>query len=409
MNKVAQYYKYGLSPTSQFFYCYVPFRLDVSPKCETGCLYCFSSARGGNISKRNPPISVSSIENKFKKIFDEKSSNYDIVGELIKNKVPIHMGGLSDPFSNIIYLNTTRKLINLFIEYDYPIIISTKRTQVLIRNGFVEILEKLNKLVIQISLPIPDDSLSTLIEPNAPVFSQRLKDIQFLINKGFKVIVRIQPVIIPLINKLIKIALPKIKEIGCNHVVVECLKIPLETTKSIYKLFKTLNWDGYKFYKDKRAVIVGRDRVLSPKIAWYYIKKITDVLNLYQIDFATTDHGLFHLSKAKCCCGTDGMNGFENILVGNFANIIKKSKNDLIYFSDLAKTWCPSKTIRQYINSNSRLEDGDNFYKHLLDKWNKPGNVNAPDSYLGVNFTGKLDGDMNCIYDKSLVNNFQLF
>ena len=62
-------YEYALTPSSQFYFCGLPFRLDVSPKCSVGCKYCFSIARGGNLSKGANFVNPKSIENKLHNVF----------------------------------------------------------------------------------------------------------------------------------------------------------------------------------------------------------------------------------------------------------------------------------------------------------------------------------------------------
>lgn len=63
--------KYKLSLTSQFYFCGIPFRLDVKPKCETNCLYCFIMARGGRRTNRF----LIADTNALKRLFDKVDKN----------------------------------------------------------------------------------------------------------------------------------------------------------------------------------------------------------------------------------------------------------------------------------------------------------------------------------------------
>jgi len=54
-------YDYAVALTSQFYFCAIPFRLDISPSCSLGCAYCFHASRGGNSqpgSRRADPARV---------------------------------------------------------------------------------------------------------------------------------------------------------------------------------------------------------------------------------------------------------------------------------------------------------------------------------------------------------------
>ena len=399
-------YEYALSPTSQFYFCSVPFRLDISPKCTVGCRYCFNLARGGNRNKTNKFVDPYKIAHKLETVFSNTNRSLDINGELIQNRMPIHLGGLSDPFSCDEYMKRTVQILSILSRYEYPLIISSKQSESMMRDEVLTELKKFKYLTIQISIPIPNDKLTHLLEPGAPVFSRRLDNMNALRHEGFHVVARIQPTIPPLIDEIIVNAIPALKQIGCQHVILECLKIPVERSAFFASLFKTLAWDGYEYYLKRGAIIIGRDRVLPPKVAWEHVIGLIEKLRYAGMTYGTTDHGLFHLGNTSCCCGVAGREGFSGVFKASYANVIRSTSSEYLSFTDVANHWIPLKPIARYVNSNSRLPGPNTFFTHLRDKWNKPGNVNAPDAYLGVRYTGDQDENGDCLYDKSGIRPF---
>jgi DNA repair photolyase len=401
-------YGYALCPTSQFYFCSVPFRLDISPNCTTGCQYCFSMARGGKRSVKNciinPNLFARKLENTFSGI-----RKTDINSELLLSRMPIHLGGMSDPFACREYTAKTINIISAMHRFDYPLIISSKHTEMIIRDDVLSALKKLKHLILQISIPIPDDKYSARIEPGAPVFSHRMADIRMLSAEGIDVVARLQPLLPPFLHRVKNEVIYGLKEAGCAHVIIESLKIPLEKSSRINTLFNEICWDGNEYYSKRNSLIVGRDRVLPPLVALEHIYELVIRLQELSMTYGLTDHGLFHLSSSPCCCGVSHKDGFEGIFKGNFTNAIRTATSDMITFSDVAKYWIPRKSITRYLNSHSRLQGENTIFTHLRDKWNKPGNANAPDAFLGLRYTGERDENGDCIYDKSNINSYAKF
>jgi len=59
-------------------------------------------------------------------------------------------------------------------------------------------------LVVQVSISAPNDKLSTLVEPNVPSVSERIKCIRALNEEGIYTIVRLQPLFIPWIPEIVE-------------------------------------------------------------------------------------------------------------------------------------------------------------------------------------------------------------
>ncbi len=134
--------------TSQFYFCGIPFRFDTSPKCKLNCAYCFAMAIGG---RKTAPLQFANIERIRRKIENSlEGKALDISGELLNRKMPIHFGGMSDPFADEETTKISVEILRLFAKYDYPVVISTKNTNGKSREDFYE-LSSLQHLIIQIS------------------------------------------------------------------------------------------------------------------------------------------------------------------------------------------------------------------------------------------------------------------
>ena len=66
------------------------------------------------------------------------------------------------------------------------------------------------------------------MEPFAPSVIERINCIKLLSHENIKVVVRLQPLIFTWIENIKDNLIPLISEMGCKHVIVEFLKLPVE-------------------------------------------------------------------------------------------------------------------------------------------------------------------------------------
>ena len=117
--------------------------------------------------------------------------------------------------------------------------------------------------------------------------------------------------------------------------------------------------------------------------------------------YGAADYGLHHLGDTSCCCGIDQISGFGNWFKRNFANIIRGSTQKIVRFPLSGEEWYPKKSMKRIMNSKCRIEgQQQGLATYLKQKWNTPGTTNAPDSFLGVQWSGTNDSYGNCIYIK---------
>ena len=388
-------YEYAIAPTSQFYFCGVPFRLDLSPKCDLNCEYCFAKSRGGRRSSNNSCINISQFETIIKNAINCDGRIKNIVDEMIYHRFPIHLGGMSDPCCA-----KTAPLVDSVISIldkegnDYPIIISTKRPSLLLASPAA--LEK-KSMIIQVSLSMEQSDIQQRIEPDADPPVERLRAIKALIDAGKTVVCRAQP-IIPTLDNNLECLIHQVYQTGCRHIIFEYLKLPVERKSLIVQhLSEILNFDILAFYKAHGSRLIGRQWILPAEYRYTTLSAAKSYANSLGMKVSLADYGLYHLGDLECCCGVEDGSSFCHNKINNFTTVIRNNIGRDIYFSDVKKGWHPSSNMTRYVNSKSRFDD--NTMIHLLQKrWNSPGRANAPDSYLGVENTGKLDAEGNVIY-----------
>lgn len=371
-----------------------------------GCSYCFAMSRGG---RRTSSLLIADHNIISRKILSSKNDNNygDINSELLNHHMPIHFGGISDPFSNKDTSIISNYLLKSLSESQLPVIISTKNTHQLQNASTYDLLKNINNLVIQISFSTENNDVANIIEGGAPTPEDRLYVAKQLNKQGFYLIARIQPLFPSQIDNIINLLIPKLAEAGFKHIIVEFIKLPVEhTTSIIYKKLKHLGWNDQLLFKEHGSQLIGREWLLPTKIRWDLLQRVISTIHNYGMTYGAADYGLSHLGDSDCCCGISSLKGFENWFTGNFSNIIRQAPQGYIAINNIANYWTPKRSIQRYLNSNCRIDSKDHsILSYLVAKWNRPGTTNAPNSFLGVSYSGDRDKWNNCVYYKKQILN----
>lgn len=355
-------YSSPLGLTQQFRFCGNAFRVDMYKGCDFGCKYCFAngmSAKGHNDGFAEAKIEQ--VEKLFTKAFDTQDMTNDITIELLRKKVPLHCGGMSDPFQKREFEHKlTYKLIELSNKYQYPIIFSTKTSQ--LPKEYFDILDP-NIHAFQISIMGWDDEYIRKYETNTPTAKERLEFLKKLRELGFWCSIRIQP----LVNLEQAIKLLENASTYPSYVTIEHLKI-LCTNDKINKLFV----DEYANTTYKKA---DHFRIeVEPAIKQKNIEVLMKLANSNKVLVGVGDNDLHHLSQSRCCCGIDTIQGnmFDNWLKYNLTYFVtgECESPDLLwtpkcncrkcFFSDAVKPQFKKFTdfkeiTKDYIKTNTNL------------------------------------------------------
>lgn len=397
-------YNNPLSITSQFSFCGLPFRLDTYSGCAIGCKYCFARLRGGNInSKKLKVASANSIIKVFENV--QKFNNKGIISEFIRKRVPLHFGGMSDPFQSIekIY-EVSYTVLKYLKSINYPVIISTK-SDLIGTDKYLKLFNNYENLIIQVSFSTLDESKSKILEPNSPNPIRLLSIIKQLTNNNIKVSVRWQPYIIG-VSENPKDFISEIASVNVKHIGFEHLKLSLEKNSDLENKIKVISGQSiYSEYKKLNSITNGREYVLPiqyKRDIIFEIKKIAENKGIY-IGFA--DNEFQYLSDFDCCCsGIDMYNGFENWYKPQISYAIKKAyKNGLekIKIENIIDEWNSNGSIDKYVNSKSRIiktNKQNTMLDYVLERWNNLDSPFNPTKYFNVKFEGDIDDNGYKIY-----------
>lgn len=337
-------YNCPIDLTTQFKYCGNAFRIDTYKGCEFGCEYCFTKNNQYDNERKFKLANMNVINNVFRKAFETSEEYNDILTEMARHRVPLHLGGMSDPFQPREFKHKlTYKVIELSNKYNYPLIISTKQSN--LPDEYFKILNP-NIHAFQISLIGTDDKWIRKFELLTPTPTERINFIKKLKNLGFWVSIRIQP--------LIDVQQAKNVVMQCSeyvdYITVEHLKI--YNRKDIKeKIIGIANIDlsDYKY--------TGKKYELNKA---HKLKNINELKRISKCPIGCGDNDLHEYSDTNNCCGVDTMNN-------NFSNWLKYNSTYINKTGDNSQ-WYPTSDLPQKMDSYMKLLD-DKKYKSLVDKY----------------------------------------
>jgi len=409
--KFKDYYSCPISFTSQFYFCPVPLRMDTYSGCQHGCIYCFANNSLQKVmnsdssceklceSRGVKPTRFRYVKKYFDIAFEGAPNTFSeqeaVAVDCLKKRVPLHFGGMSDPFQPMeSILGITYRTLELLKKYNYPVIISTKGSLAL-DERYVELLRDYENVMIQVSLIDDREEVIKELEPSASTVEERLKIIKTYSDMGKRTACRIQPFIISLSEDRIVPLLDKLKANGCYHVMVEGLKFfssNLKANDRISKAFKNLtgkSFDLTSYYKAIGAKCSGNDIELPTWRKYRYAKIFKEEIAKRGMTFGAADNDLRFLGDTPCCCGCEGLKGFENMIKHNtgFAifNCLRKGKKGFNY-DDIKDFWFPKGTFRLVMSKENIIKKHGYFSNDLTKQdigwmfkkaWDK-GKKNSP-------------------------------
>lgn len=400
-------YNTPLGLTSQFSFCGLPLRLDTYAGCALSCTYCFARLRGGNANTNkirfaDPNLIIAKFKNAIEQV--ERASG--VVAELIRNRTPLHFGGMSDPFQPLEKKEKiSLKVLQYLCSIDYPIVISTKST-LLSTPEYLNVLTSNKNIVVQFSFSTLNDSISEIVEPYSFPPSEILKSILKLSEANVKTTVRWQPYI-PKVSESHLEFISKISETGIKHLGFEHLKLPIEKNNPLWqKLTTKLDFEIRAFYIKNKSKADGREFILPPEYKIKTALLIKEELKKRNITFGSADNDIQYLSDNNCCCsGVDQFEGFDNWNKFQIAFAVKKSMGNQITFDLIANEWRPKGSIDKYLNSESRItknESHNRIEDYIIHRWENLSSDFNPTRFYGVKDSGLRDNNGFRIFDWDL-------
>lgn len=309
------------SVTSQFKVCPVPFHCDTYRGCTYGCLFCF--ARDFiQFSRRNTEHPIQSyIEGNDPKSFERwinrtinKGFDYTKAEEVaFKERIPVKIGATADPFplcekeERITY-----EFLKILNKFDYPTQISTKNPEIFLEyaNEFIN-----SNIALNVSISFFDDDIARQIECGAISPSRRLNAIKKLSEMGFKILIRVQPFIMPYTYDNAEKIVAAIAESKAFGFQTEGLKLRVampQKEKEIYaQIGNVFDFDIINDFKIN-GVIEGGDRVYNDEIKIKMLEKFHSLAQKYNLNFYNADNFIDDKYGCGCeCCGTSVLRNYK--------------------------------------------------------------------------------------------------
>jgi len=162
----------------------ISYNMNIYRGCQHQCIYCDSRSNCYHIENF---ADILIKENAIDLLKQELSAK--------RKKLTIGTGSMNDPYMPIEEeLGLTRQALELIYRYQFPVHIITKSNMV-VRD--LDILRRISKVYTAVSFTITtnDDKLSRIIEPGAPVSSERFEAMKVLSAAGIYTGIIISPVL----------------------------------------------------------------------------------------------------------------------------------------------------------------------------------------------------------------------
>lgn len=393
-----------LTITSQFGFCGLPLRLDSYAGCGFRCTFCFARFRGGNsFGESVRPAHAMTLDHIFRRALEYDGDQNGFVAQFLRHRVPVHFGGMSDPFQPAETRHgITKSFLHTLARYHYPTVISTRSTMVA-SCSYLDLLREIGHVVVQFSFCSTRNSLAAKFEPHSAVPTKLLQTMETLTKKGIAVTCRWQPYI-PRVSESAEEFVSRVASTGCCHVALEHLKIPVERNHSLWKeLSRSAGRDLHDEYKALGARLDGREFVLPTSAKLQAIVEAAAAVRRQKMTFGAADNEFQYLSDTGCCCsGVDQFPGFENWFKHQVGYAVRSSLGSRITYDSLSREWAPAGSVDRFLNSHSRLstrsDSSGSVREHLKVRWNNPKASGSPASFYGVVSTGEVTSSGNKVY-----------
>ena len=170
--------------------CFYPLKLDTYGRgCSHNCLYCYArsvlSFRG--LWGDGVAADFAAIEKTLERAFSGGGGKN---GELLRGRLPVRLGGMTDCFSRAEREHgVTRRLLTLLNHYRHPYLILTKSADI---TNYLDVIDP-DLAYVQLSITTLSDDLSAVYEPGASLSSERLAACRALSAAGVYVAGRVNP------------------------------------------------------------------------------------------------------------------------------------------------------------------------------------------------------------------------
>ena len=228
------------------------YTLDPYQNCEYGCIYCDSTLD--------------------ETIYIKTNATQLLKKELEKNeRGTIIVGSVSDPYQEAEKkYKTTRNLLKIIEQYDFPCHVLTKSNLVL---KDIDVLSKIKNCTITISIISLDKSVSDIFEKKVPLPKERLQTVKKLSERGIKTGLAVIPILPFIVEEELENIVKSASKYKAHHV----LHRHLELKGDQKNIFTRALEEFYPHLVKKYEKLYGN----SYKPDQVYISKINDIVKRY--------------------------------------------------------------------------------------------------------------------------------
>lgn len=400
--------------TGEVMDCSMPMTFDQHNNCGFNCLYCFSTfqrATGASeanyLAKKVKQVSVERFKRYFTELDDPKNPFRDI----IKNRITMQFGGLSDPFCPIEeQTGVGYQILSFLKEIKYPVCFSSKSDLLLRDPKYLKLFEGMQDLwSYKASIITLDEEKAKVVEAGVPSPQRRLEVLRRLSEMGIWTILRLRPFIIGLSDLTYEELIKTAGEYGVKAMSTEffCLELrSVNKAKAKYEaLSEVLGFDVVNYYKN---ISPGSGYLrLNYSIKEKYINRMEEICREYGMNFHVSDAHHKEKGASGSCCGLPANGPFKFSKCQFTYALWFAKKNGQVTWSDIAEkdVWLKSTGPLKAPgfntgNSYKRNKKCDvNFYDYLRNEWNSPKSHNSPYKYFGgILIPVGLDKNKDVIY-----------
>ena len=262
--------------------CTCPPKLTFNPYtgCDHQCIYCYASSYIPSFSDCRPKKDLLTVL---------KREAAKLNGETIS------IANSSDPYPRAeASAGLTRRCLEILAESNCKIQIITK-SNIVVRDD--DLLSKVPSTVA-LTITTDDDNIAKLIEPHAPLPSQRLRAAQDLIKKGIPVSVRIDP-IIPSVNDQPQKLISALASIGVKHLTCSTYKAKPDNWMRLAQAMPKVA-ENLKPLYFQQGEKIGGNTLLPKEFRFRLLKSIRDLAVANNMKFGVCREGLPELNTAPC-------------------------------------------------------------------------------------------------------------
>ncbi len=161
------------------------YNMNIYRGCSHGCIYCDSRSECYHIDD-------------FDEVKVKENALWLIERDLRSKRVKgvVGTGAMSDPYNPLEKTEElTRNALKLIDKYNFGIALATKGTLVTRDIDVFKSIQKHSPVIVKITITTADDDIARLIEPNAPVSSERFAAVRELSAAGIPVCILLMPVL----------------------------------------------------------------------------------------------------------------------------------------------------------------------------------------------------------------------